>query len=222
MQTKLKQHLAIATGAVSAAAIPMGADAAIVYKDASNAFTVSFGGTSSVEWDIDGAGGIELNLRIRLFGGEPIASFNSDGRNARGMVASNHYKLNNLASGFAVGPALGGGYSWQGSGNRASITITSASGIDDSFGNGAFGSNFFGFRFLAGIDTLYGWAEILVQQRSVTVNRWAYNGTPGGGIEVGQTSDPTPPEPVPAPGTLALLAAGAFGLRRWRAQRAAA
>ena len=69
---------------------------------------------------------------------------------------------------------------------------------------------------------LYGWAELILSTANngtVTVNRWAYNDTPNGGIEIGQTQDDTP---VPAPGTLALLAAGAFGLRRWRAQRAAA
>jgi hypothetical protein len=52
----------------------------------------------------------------------------------------------------------------------------------------------------------------------VTVERWAYNHTPDGSINVGQTED----TPVPTPSTLALLAAGAFGLRRWRARRAAA
>ncbi|WP_295885995.1 PEP-CTERM sorting domain-containing protein [uncultured Thiohalocapsa sp.] len=55
----------------------------------------------------------------------------------------------------------------------------------------------------------------------MTVSRWAYNDAADGSIEVGQTSDPTP-VPVPTPSTLALLAAGAFGVRRWRAQRAAA
>lgn len=83
------------------------------------------------------------------------------------------------------------------------------------------GSNYIGFRFQSGSDMLYGWAELIVSTTgggTVTVNRWAYNDTPDGGIEVGQTQD----NPVPATGTLALLAAGAFGLRRWRARRAAA
>ena len=67
----------------------------------------------------------------------------------------------------------------------------------------------------------YGWAELIWSTTgggTVTVNRWAYNDTPNGSIEVGQTQD----NPVPAPSTLALLAAGAFGIRRWRARRAAA
>jgi hypothetical protein len=58
------------------------------------------------------------------------------------------------------------------------------------FGGGAFGSKDFGSRFLSGIDTLYGWAELTLATTgggTVTVNRWAYNDTPGDSIKVGQT-----------------------------------
>jgi hypothetical protein len=68
---------------------------------------------------------------------------------------------------------------------------------------------------------LYGWAELILSTTgggTVTVERWAYNDTPDGSIKVGQTED----TPVPDPSTLALLAAGAVGVRRWRARRAAA
>jgi hypothetical protein len=41
MQSKRKRHLVIATGAASVAALPVGAEAAITYKDNSNAFSVS-------------------------------------------------------------------------------------------------------------------------------------------------------------------------------------
>jgi hypothetical protein len=78
------------------------------------------------------------------------------------------------------------------------------------------------FRFFSGTDTLYGWAELILSTTgggTVTVNRWAYNDEADGSVKVGQTSDPTP---APAPSTLALLAAGAFGVSRWRARRAAA
>jgi hypothetical protein len=51
---------------------------------------------------------------------------------------------------------------------------------------------------------------------TVTVERWDYTDTPDGSTKVDDTGQvPT----VPAPPTLALLAAGAFGLRRWRASR---
>ncbi len=220
MQTKLKQHLAIATGAVSAAAVPMGADAAIVYKDNANAFTVSFSGTTSAEWDIDGAGGSEFLVKTFTVSTSSVyVSFSSQGRNARGMVATGGKKFNNLAAGLAVGPTLTNPYAWAGNGDRARIEITSSGTIGSQFGNGVRNSNnFIGFRFVSGSDTLYGWGEIYVEARSVTINRWAYNDTPNGSIEVGDTGT----QDVPAPPTLALLAAGAFGIRRWRARRAAA
>lgn len=227
MPTKLKQHLAIATGAVSAAAVPMGADAAIVYQDDSNAFTVQFRGTASAEWDIDGDGGNDFRLKTFVTTSSSYSyyfvSFSSaGGRNGRGLVATGGNEFNNLASGVGVGPTLTGTYTWAGSGNRALVEITTSGAIASSFGNGKLNdNNFIGFRFISGSDTLYGWGEIFVESGSVTVNRWAYNDTPDGGIEVGQTQGDTP-VPAPAPSTLALLAAGAFGLRRWRAQRAAA
>jgi hypothetical protein len=225
MQTKLKQHLAIATGAVSAAAVPVGADAAIVYKDSSNAFSVSYAGPTAAEWDIDGAGGNDFRVFTNV--GSYI-NLNSGGRNGAGVVATttSANQLNNLDSGIPVGPTLTGGYVWNPSGNAfRTLMYGSVAGGTSSFELGlrgaVLGSNFIGFRFLSGTDTLYGWAELILSTTgggTVTVNRWAYNDTPNGGIEVGQTQD----NPVPAPGTLALLAAGAFGLRRWRAQRAAA
>jgi hypothetical protein len=49
----------------------------------------------------------------------------------------------------------------------------------------------------------------------------AYEDTADYGIMVGQTSGDHCPTDAPAPSTLALLAAGAFGIRRWRARRAA-
>ena len=228
MQTKLKQHLAIATRAVSAAAVPMGAHAAIVYKDSSNAISVSYAGPTSPEWDIDGAGGNDFRVFTNPQGGGYINLY-SGGRNGAGVVATidTWNQLNNLDSGVPVGPTLTGGYVWNPSGNfnRTLMYGSIAGGTNYGLGFGlrgaVLGSNFIGFRFLSGTDTLYGWAELILSTTgggTVTVNRWAYNDTPNGGIEVGQTQD----NPVPAPGTLALLAAGAFGLRRWRAQRAAA
>ncbi|ESQ13369.1 MAG: hypothetical protein N838_33930 [Thiohalocapsa sp. PB-PSB1] len=215
MQSQLKQHLAIATGAVSVAAVPVGADAAIVYKDDTNAFTVSVAGTTSAEWDIDGDGGNDFLLTTFA---SIYVSFNSaTGRNGRGLLATGTNEFNRLALGLTVEPILSAPYTWAGSGDRPYIEITSYGSIAGRFGNGVIGSNFIGFRFLSGTDLLYGWGEINVQPFSVTVNRWAYNDEADGSIEVGDTG-----QQVPAPSTLALLAAGAFGLRRWRGRRAAA
>jgi len=234
MHSKLKQHLAIATGAVSAATVPIGADAAIVYKDSNNAFSVSYDGPLSAEWDIDGASGSDFRLWAIFSYPLYFLDFDSGNRNGRGFAGPGTYRRNfaNLPAGAAsagasIGPTLAG-YNWNGTGNGGRTVMFGANPAQ-SFQNAVLGSNYVGFRFLSGTDMLYGWAELILATTgggTVTVNRWAYNDTPNGSIKVGQTedaSDPDPdPTPIPAPSTLALLAAGAFGLRRWRTQRAAA
>lgn len=119
MHIKLKQHLAIATGAVSAAAVPMGADAAIGYKDNSNAFSVSYAETGSAEWDIDGAGGNDFRLFTSTASTFRYVAFDSagGGRNGRGFAAtgSGSRVFNNLPAGAAstgalLGPTLSAGY----------------------------------------------------------------------------------------------------------------
>ena len=223
MQTKLKQHLAIATGAASAAALPMGADAAIVYKDNTNAFSVSYGGPTSADWDIDGVGGTEFSFRTNVSRYINIRSDSTqNGRGLAATVGATSVSFENLAPGFALSPNLAASYIWNRYSDRnRTLMASSAPGGTYGLQNATLGSNYIGFRFLSGTDMLYGWAELILSTTgggTVTVNRWAYNDTPDGGIEVGQTQD----TPVPAPTTLALLAAGAFGIRRWRARRAAA
>jgi MYXO-CTERM domain-containing protein len=140
------------------------------------------------------------------------------------VVAAPSCCVNNLTPGFVVGATLGTAYAWRSGANY--IDPLHASAAASGFGGGAFGSNYFGFRFLSGTDLLYGWTELILSTTdggTVTVNRWAYEDTPDYRITMGQTDgDNCPSGETPAPPTLALLAAGAFGLRRWRARRAAA
>jgi hypothetical protein len=157
-----------------------------------------------------------------------------------------------LAAGFAVGPTLASGYSFSPPGldfrqiveDRSSSSATkstllptasamygrlSAEIYSDHFQNGAFGNNFIGFRFDISGAMHYGWAELFVDDGSgggnrgdVTITRWAYENTADCGIAVGQTSGDNCTTDIPNPGTLALLAAGAAGLRRWRGKAQAA
>jgi hypothetical protein len=243
MQTKLKQHIAIATGTLSAAALPLGVDAGIMYKDSSNAFSVSFSGTPFVDWDIDGDSTVDFRLEVDPFSSNYIDlnSVNPTGSvpgtfAGRGLVgpaggAPLADSVSNLPMAFGVGPTLPAGASWLGYGlfaNRTMLVGTDffpTAYVPDYFIGGEIGSNFIGFRFLSGTDLVYGWAELTLATTSggsVTVNRWAYNDTPNGAICVGETSGDVSACEIPAPSTLALLAAGAFGVRRWRTRRAAA
>ncbi|WP_295879029.1 hypothetical protein [uncultured Thiohalocapsa sp.] len=150
-----------------------------------------------------------------------------------------------LTAGLTVGPLLAGGYTW-GASNTQRIVVSDATRVTDtnaipipydnlsgSIGNnfqaGGFGNNFIGFRFDISGATHYGWAELLVDDGTgtggrgdVTITRWAYEDTADCAIDVGQTSGDNCANDVPNPGTLALLAAGAAGLRRWRGRAKAA
>lgn len=170
---------------------------------------------------------------------------NSGGFNGTGLVRQGFNNFNALPTGFAVGDTLAAGYNWGLSGNHRVASestrtygyyssasmfgrLTSAN-IASDFQSGQFGNNFIGFRFDISGALHYGWAELFVDDGTgggrgdVTITRWAYEDTASCGIDVGQTSgDNCPAAPIPNPGTLALLAAGAAGLRRWRGKAKAA
>ncbi len=209
MHNKVKQHLAIATGA--AAAIPMGLKAAIIYEG-STPLTATYGGPT-VEWDVDGTGGSDFALKpVFGFSANKLYFSSAGGRNGRGFVGptAGGDDFSNMGSGKRVAPLLTGGYQWGASGINYRSILKNYN-VASEFKRGQIGSNFVGFRFLSGTDMLYGWAALTLTSSSVTIERWAYNDTPDGSIEVG----------VPAPPTLVLLAAGLYGVRRWRRSRPA-
>lgn len=76
-------------------------------------------------------------------------------------------------------------------------------------------NGFIGFRFSLNDNSHFGWARISVSD-VVTLHDFAYENTPNTAINAGDGI------PVPEPGTLALLAAGATGLLAWRLVRARA
>jgi hypothetical protein len=93
-------------------------------------------------------------------------------------------------------------------------------GYDFNYGF-APGDNFFGFRFLSGGNLLYGVGVINFDLTNgiVTIDRWAYNDTPGGFVHVEAIGGNTVPEPSTA--SLALLGLGAGGVRAWRSRKKA-
>lgn len=73
---------------------------------------------------------------------------------------------------------------------------------------------YFGIEFpIAGVDH-YGWIQMSVASdvSQATVIDWAYEDTPGAGIQIGATSGGASNSTVPEPGTLSLLALGAAGI----------
>ncbi|MEM7457783.1 MAG: PEP-CTERM sorting domain-containing protein [Planctomycetota bacterium] len=74
------------------------------------------------------------------------------------------------------------------------------------------GNGFIGFKFDIGLGTQYGWAQVDMdgpQMNSFTLIDYAY-ADPGESISFGQ---------IPEPGSMGMLALGAFGLIVWRRSR---
>lgn len=80
---------------------------------------------------------------------------------------------------------------------------------------------FFGFSFKKDGNTHYGWGIFRfsltgIEEFAMTLGNWAYEDTPNTPIQAGAI-----PEPSMMAAGLAVLAAGAVGVRRWRSTRAA-
>lgn len=101
-----------------------------------------------------------------------------------------------------------------------SITYSGDIGIDASIGDWAVGqTGFFGFKFVSGGDTHYGWGSMQITGTPVgqgfTILEAWYNDIPDAPVFAGSTV----PEPAAAALGLGALALGAAGVRRWRRAR---
>ncbi len=81
------------------------------------------------------------------------------------------------------------------------------------------GPRFLGIKMVDGGNTYYGWIRISVTMTpgvgfTTTIYDWAYNTTPDQRLHITLIGgpEPPPPQPIPEPGTLGLLALGATGL----------
>jgi len=188
-----------------------------------------------VDWDVDGNSVADFRLEafrdIAYSGGSSTAygggysnsrpfgrlELNSAGSNQ--SMVEGVGGLSNLTLDTTVGPTLDTGLQWGASANRVMMTSSSYSGF--STGN-IYDTGFIGFSFLNDTnDTLYGWAQITLDQNTLdmTIDKWAYE-TDGGSIKVGQVSAvPLPPSALLM---LSGLALGAGGLLRGRKLRKAA
>ncbi|MEM8956040.1 MAG: PEP-CTERM sorting domain-containing protein [Verrucomicrobiota bacterium] len=184
--------------------------------------TVSSGGTTFFNWDVDGNGLDDFRLRIvpgpgsTYYGVLTLFSGNTtEVGNPRLVQASGALSLvPNLFSGintFEIGPTLPPGYTFGNIGQSFRLTTHSTvflagkRGLNFPSGNFPGPKNIIGFSFENGTDIHYAWMQL--ELGSLTVISGAYNDTPGASILVGQ---------VPEPSGVLLLAVGAAGLMAWR------
>ena len=152
--------------------------------------------------------------------------------NGLGLVGDGYSPVP-LPNSFDVGPTLapytiGAAISnFFAAGYLASISTVSGSTYNTystysaapGFGDGLFN---IGFAFDANGTTLYGWAEIeltLGPEFRLTINEWTYDDM-GNPVHVPDRAAAVP-EPASTLPALALLAAGAAGVRSWRKKKAA-
>ncbi len=197
--------------------------------------SVSMGG-GSVEWDVDGDGNNDFQLKDFFTVSTYILMLNSDGgRFGRGLVEDDQHPLNpvfgwanNLNSGLVVGPTIASGYRFGLSNafyrgvmsNTFSVTYAnfwSFVGFTDEV------DGFLGFRFDNVSGTHYGWSKINIDlngpNSSFTIKEWAYESVPNASITVGATAAAIPEPSTNVMMGLSLLAMGVAGVRRWRETR---
>lgn len=126
--------------------------------------------------------------------------------------------VRNLANDFSVKTTMAG-YNFNAT-NGLYVIPFNGGGFNRAKGFTSGDAGNVGFRFKIGGNIHYGWAKFtmtLASPNTLVISEWAYNDVSGGAIQVGAV-----PEPAETSATLALLAAGAAGVRRWRKRKKAA
>lgn len=161
-----------------------------------------------LQWDIDGVDG-DFYLQNRQLG-TVDAIFGPVGYGGNTFLGARGEGL--LISNLATGTPVNNAAAW-----TNDFAIVTSNGVNRG------GANFnpngqFGFRFVSGPDTFYGWGSMVVDLTPVgqgfKITEAYYNTVPGAGINVGAV-----PVAVPEPSSMALLAVGAAGVTAWRARR---
>jgi hypothetical protein len=211
-QTKSPARLgmipAFATAAGAALAMTTSADAGIIYSGIQNVSLETSAHHSKTQGlDIKNPGGATASLNLLVRQGAPPAHFLELGGVAgKASVLETGHLLKRFNSGSRISGAQGGG----GFINSRPIAAKPSRG---QFAPGVTG--FAGFVLNGNED---GWIklkwEFVSGKVELTVISWAYNNTPGGTINAGQTGGSVQTGSVPEPSSLslALLAAGAAGV----------
>lgn len=169
--------------------------------------------------DLNVPQGSAINLDLDAFGttGDILMKNYIFGSNYQGATV-NYFPGNvvGFTTGFSYATALGPGFTVDAAataGGPFAVSLGYANNPDSQFDNA--NGAFIGLDFPIAGQTHFGWVRVTIDNAAGTfvINDWAYNATPGAPIDTGQ---------VPEPGSLALLAAGAFGLATYRGRRKSA
>jgi hypothetical protein len=194
-----------------------------------------------------GEGTTQLNYRIFLesngLNGSGLVSPATD------LTSASMFHFLVLPTSFNVGaspngPGTNGPYAWGQTSSAREVAQRSVVSFgtgalnyfdtQDDLINAVIGANLIGFRFDTGVGTQYGFAELILSMgvgtMSVSIDRWVYSDTPGDFVHVNAADLVAPPPPPPPPPpmavsapamlpSIALLALGAAGVRRWRREK---
>ena len=169
---------------------------------------------SSVLADVDSDGDYDFNLSIS-FDGYYSNLFKAVGSNGLTPIAGNNFFAGVLNPGVAIPGVLS-------KSSSASILTSASNSINNSV------TQLYGFEFLSGTSTLFGWADISFvfngSSSSLTINNWCYenevdSNNIGLSIDAGVCNVASANVPEPPIASLLLLGLGAAGVRRWREQK---
>ena len=191
----------VAASAVAASALSAGAD--IVYSGPQD---IGIGQFNSLNLNLDGDAYSDVLLKNYVFGGGNYQGATVNffpgklvGFSANGISYASALSAGATIDASTVGPGFFGSMAYGGVNPNAQFVNAS--------------DKYLGLSFSSGANLYYGWVRVSVNNAAGTfvVHDWAYENS-GAGIVAGT---------VPAPGALALLAAGAGGLGILRGRKRA-
>ncbi|MEX2381787.1 MAG: hypothetical protein WD490_05360 [Opitutales bacterium] len=181
---------------------------------------------TSVPWDVNGDEVVDFQLDRANWVQESFHDFAlNSAEGGRGIVAPDENpRIQNLGSGFLVGPSLASGTMATAGAESLMRLLLIYGGTQQGSAEGIGGVGFtdgepgyMGFAFDIGGDTHYGWARLILTPGPIDsgttglfIDGWAYESDP-------DTAISTPiPEPATVATGLGMLALGAVGVRTWR------